>query len=142
MEQADMRGVEIAFDRLQPIAPALDETDLDLLGGREAGLERRQCRRTRAVAHIDPDDAIALGCQISLGVDLVLEMLALRNIRHVEAVAVDIVFPAVIDAANAILFVAAVKERGATMRAALIHHADAARAIAKGDELLAEQQDP
>jgi len=42
-------------------------------------------------------------------VDPVLEVLTLGNVRHVEAIAVDVVFPAVIDAAQTVLLVAAVK---------------------------------
>ena len=37
------------------------------------------------------------------------------------------------------LLVAAEEQRGAAVRAAMIHHADAARAVAKRDQLLAEQ---
>src|SRR5262245_32851190 len=44
-----------------------------------------------------------------------------------------------IDAAQTARLVAAEKQRGATVRTAMVHHADPAVAVAEGDELLAEQ---
>src|SRR5262249_5256996 len=60
---------------------------------------------------------------------------------HVEAPAGDVEFPAVIDAAHPALLVAAEKQRRAAVRTAMIHHADPAGAVAKGNELLAEQHE-
>ena len=102
----------------------------------------RQRRRLGALAHIDPDHAVALGGLVGLGLDLVLEVLMRRHVRHVDAVAVHVVFPAVIDAADAVLLVAAEKQRGAAMRAAVVHDADPARAVAERDQLFAEQHEP
>jgi hypothetical protein len=106
MQNADMRGVEIALDRLEPIAMPLHEAQLDEIRGREAGIEGRQRGRLGRIAHIDPDHAVALRRQIGLGADPVLELLALGQIGLIDAIAVDIVFPAVIDAAYAVLLVA------------------------------------
>jgi hypothetical protein len=47
----------------------------------------------------------------------------------------------VIDAAQATLLVAAEEQRGAAVRAAMIHHADAAGAVAEGQKLLAQQHE-
>ena len=142
MQNADMRGVEIALDRLEPIAMPLHEADVLALARLEAGLEQRQARRLGRIAHIDPDHAVALRRQIGLGADPVLELLALGQIGLIDAIAVDIVFPAVIDAAYAVLLVAPQEQRGAAMRAAMIHHPDPAGCIAERDQLLAEEKDP
>jgi len=72
----------------------------------------------------------------------VLEILVRRHARHVDAVAGDVVFPAMIDAADPAFLVAPQEQRGAAMRAAMVHHADPACAVAKRDQLLAEQHQP
>ena len=136
-----MRGVEIALDRLQPVAAALHEAVLDLVLRQERGFERRQVRRALALAHIDPDEAVLLGGEIGLGAHLVLEILVRRHVGHLETVAIDVVFPAVIDAAQTVLLVAPVEEGGAAMRAAVVEHADPAGAVAKRHQLLAEQHE-
>src|ERR1700721_3949428 len=73
--------------------------------------------------------------------DLVHEGLGGRQIRLIDAAAIDVVFPAVIDAADAVVLVAAEEQRGAAMRTAVVHHADAARRVAKRDQLLAEEHE-
>src|SRR5262245_34853498 len=56
---------------------------------------------------ISPDDAAQLAGRISGGADLVFELVIVRFIHHVDAVAFHVEFPAVIDAAQAALLVAA-----------------------------------
>ena len=89
-------------------------------------------------AHVDPDDAGALHDLVGLGLDLLLEARR-RQARHVDAVAGDVELPAVVDAADAAFLVAAEEQRRAAVRAAVVHDADAAGAVAKRDQLLAEQ---
>ena len=134
-----MRGVDIALQRLQIIAVALNEECPDLAVGNVQNLESRQRRRFGARPHIDPDQPGAFDRPVRLGADLVLEVLMRRHVRHVEAVAGHVEFPAVIDAADPALLVAAQEQRRAAVRAAMIHDADPALAVAKGDQLLAEQ---
>ena len=110
--------------------------------GQVQHFERGQRRRLLARAHVGPDEARALGHLVGLGLDAVLEVLRRRHVRHVEAVAFDVELPAVIDAAQAAFLVAAEEQRGAAMRAAMLHDADAAVGVAEGDQLLAEQQEP
>src|ERR1700686_4843088 len=62
-----------------------------------------------------------------------------RYVRHIEARTRNIEFPAVIDAANPTLLVAAKVQRRAAMWATMIHYSDPARAVAKCDQLLTEQ---
>ena len=119
-----MRGVDVAFERLQPVAFALVAHDDALVRGQAEDLERGQRRRHLALAHIGPDHAAELGHLVSLGLDPLGEALVFRDVGHVEAVAFDVELPAVIDATDAAFFVAAEEHRGAAMRAAMIHHAD------------------
>ena len=58
--------------------------------------------------------------------------------RHVDAGAVDVELPAVIDAADAAFLVAAEPEIGAAMRAVLVDDADPAAAVAEGQQFLAQ----
>ena len=52
---------------------------------------------------------------------------------------VDVELPAVVDAAQAVLFVAAEEHRGAAVRAGVADQADASRCVAERDEVLAQQ---
>ena len=63
-------------------------------------------------------------------------------VGHVDAVAVDVELPAVVDAAQAGFFVAAEEQGRAAVRAVVLDQADLAVGVAEGDELLAEEQDP
>jgi hypothetical protein len=114
------------------------KSDADLVFGDVQNFEARQRRRFRARAHVDPDHTGPLDRPVGVCLDLLLEIRR-RHARHVQAVAGDVEFPAVIDAAQSAFLVASEKQRGAAMRAAVIHHADMALAVAEGDELFAEQ---
>ena len=138
VQEAEMRGVDLALERLQPVAVALDEARADFVLGHVQDLECRQRRHLRARAHVDPDHAGALHDLIGLGLDLLHEARR-RHARHVHTVAGNVELPAVIDAANAPLLVASQEQRGTAVRAAMVHHADPAFTVAKGDQLLAEQ---
>ncbi len=140
MQEAEMGGVDLALERLQPVAIALHHVDDDLVRREIQHLEGRQ-RLRLALAHVHPDQAGPLHDAIGLGFDLVLEILVLGHVRHVEAVAGNVELPAVIDAAQPALLVAAEEQRGAAVRAAMVHHADAARAVAEGQKLLAQQHE-
>src|ERR1700741_4139254 len=105
MEETEMRGIDIAFQCLQPIAFAQRAAGEDLAFGEEQRLDRWERRRFLACAHIGPDDAVALDRAIGLGLDFVGEGMARLYIGHVEAIAVDIEFPAMIDAADAAFLV-------------------------------------
>ena len=138
VQEAEMRGVDLALERLQPVAVALDEADADLVLGNVQDLEGRQRRSLGARSHVDPDDAGALHDLVGFRLHLLLEARR-RQARHVHAVAGDVELPAVIDAADPALLVASEEQRGTAVRAAVVHHADPALAVAKRDQLLAEQ---
>src|SRR6185312_7108337 len=97
----------------------------EILLGNEQRLEHRHRRCFRARPHVDPDETSLLPHLVSFGADLLLEVLRGRHVRHFEAAAFDVELPAVIDAADAILLVAAQEQRSATMRALMIEDADA-----------------
>jgi hypothetical protein len=113
--------------------------EIGLFGRAEHRLERRQRWCYIAGTHIDVDQAAALGHLVRLSLDLLPEILVCRQIGHIEAVARDVVFPAVIDAAQAAFFIAAEEQRGAAVRAAVVEHADPPCAVAEGDQSLAQQ---
>src|ERR1700730_2382600 len=70
--------------------------------------------------------------------DLVLELMLRRFIELVDTGAGDIELPAVIDAAQTTLLVAAEEQRGAAGRAVLVEEPDATLRVAKGDEIFAQ----
>ena len=133
-----MRGIDLALERLQVVAVALDEADLDLVLGHVEDLEGGQRRRLGARAHVDPHHAGALDRLVGPCLHLLLEA-GRRQARHVQAVAGNVELPAVIDAAQTAFLVAPQEQRRAAVRAAMVHHADPAFAVAKGDQLLAQQ---
>ena len=71
MQEIGMRGIEIAFERLQPIAFALHQLKLTASRAAIGAFELRQRRRLAAIAHVGPDQAVALDRLVGLGVDLV-----------------------------------------------------------------------
>ena len=87
-------------------------------------LQLRQLCAEMFGSHVNPDQAAVDGRRVSRDVNLVFEVAFGRFGRHVDAVAVDIEFPAVIDAANAALLVAPEVERGAAVRAVSFDDAD------------------
>src|SRR5260370_17572687 len=114
-----MRGVDVAFERLQPIALALRAIDVGLVGRQYGRFERRQRRRYRALAHIDVNHAAALRHLVGFGLDLGQGFLVDGQVRHFEAVARRVELPAVIDAAQASLLIAAKEQEGTAIRTTL-----------------------
>src|SRR5216684_1316156 len=100
-------------------------------------LESRRCRHLFARSHIGPDHPADLGRRIGCQMDLVAELL--RLVHLIDAIAVDVELPTVIDAAQAGFLVASEPQRGTAVRTKLVDEADPAFAVAKTDELLAEQ---
>src|SRR4029077_3605403 len=93
-------------------------------------------------SHIDPDHVPAFDAVIGSKLDLVAEVAFERLRRHFDALAGYVVFPAMIRTAQAVLLVAAEPPRHTAVRTALIHHANASEAIAKGDQPLAKDLHP
>ena len=111
-------------------------------GRRDEGVEGRQRRRRRAFrAEPGEHDAGALDHGIAALAHALAELRAERLGRRFEAAPVDRELPAVEGAAQAIGLVAAEREIGAAVRALAIEQAEAAGAVAKENEVLAEQAD-
>src|SRR6266403_5190066 len=100
-------------------------------------LESRGCRHPVARTHIGPDHPAHLGRRIGGQVNLVAELLGLVHL--IETIAVDVELPAMIDAAQAGFLVASEPQRGAAMRAELVDQTDAALAVTKADQALAQK---
>src|SRR2546426_12640528 len=104
----------------------------------ELGVRRLELRRP----HVGPDEAAQLDRGIRRLADLVLEGELLRLVHHVHATAADVELPAVIDAPQPTLLVAAEEQRGASMRAELVEEADATLGVAKGHQGFTQEPDP
>ena len=137
-----MRGVDVAFQCLQPVALTLRERNGKIAFRQQRRLDLRHRRCILARTHVHPDDAGTLRHLIGLGVHLLSEVLFRRHVGHVDAVAIGVELPAVIDAAEATRLVPSIEQRRAAVRAAMVHHADPARMIAECDQFLAEQHQP
>ena len=74
--------------------------DIDMALGHVQPFEFGQRRLLLRRPHIGHDDAVALDAGIGRLLHLVLELALRRLVRLIEAIAVDIVFPAVIEAAQ------------------------------------------
>ncbi len=139
VQEADMGGVETAFETLQIVVvlKILRHAAMRLGRARPFVIGRRRLLVLRA--HIGPDDAAALDRRIGLDADVALHRARGRLARQIDAFAGGVEFPAVINAAQAAFLVAAEEQRRAAMRAVRIDQADGAVRIAKGDEVLAEE---
>src|SRR5207237_10934837 len=98
------------FEHLRPVAlgPYLDDRVAD-------AVLRRPCRRLELAhlfgrAHPDPDEAARLSSRVGPGLLPQPLRRAGRFRRHVDDVAFDVEFPAMVEAAQAALFVAAERE--------------------------------
>src|SRR5579875_599725 len=134
-----MRGVEPAFERLQPVAILEGLRDVAMRRGYARPFEIGRAGLMLLGSHIGPDDAAALDRRIGFDLDAVLHRAGRRLARQIDTSARRIELPAVIDAAQAAFLVAAEEQRRAPMRAISIDEADRAVAVAEGDEVLAQK---
>ncbi|MGY4446984.1 hypothetical protein ACVWZR_001644 [Bradyrhizobium sp. i1.3.1] len=139
MQEAEMRRVDIAFEALEPVGFALEDGDGQILLRNEQRFVHRHRRRLGPRAHVNPYEARALANPVAFCADLFLEILRRGDVRHFEAAAVNVELPAVIDATDTVLLVTAEEQRGTTVRTLMIQHANPARAVTEGNELLTEQ---
>ena len=133
--------IDAAFERLQEIAVFERLRDVAVFGRRahEFVIGRRRLQFARP--QVRPDHPAAFPGRVGVDRDLRLEERVRRLRRHVDAGAVAIELPAVIDAAQSAFFVAAEEHRRAPVRAEGIDQADLALRVAKRDQVLAEQLD-
>ncbi len=88
--------------------------------------------------HIGPDEAAAFARRIGFLLALEFQPAAFGLAGLVQDVAFDVEFPAVIEAAQAALFIASEGERGAAVHAAFGEHAEPSLGIAEDDEVFAQ----
>ena len=125
MEKRKVRGITLAFESLEIIA--LQETlgDISLiqrhLGPFIVGKQRHLVPRPE----IGIDDAAGFMRGVSSVTQFFPEVAVAGLCWRIKYVAVHVVFPAVVDAAQAALFVAAVEKRGSAMRTTLAEQANA-----------------
>jgi hypothetical protein len=140
MEKAQVRGVDVAFERLQPIALAVGQGDVSVVGvAGDGGFDLGEGRGFGALAHVDEHHPAALGGLVGFGLHARGILVLVGQVGLIEAIAVHVELPAVIGATDAVILVAAEEQRRQAVRAEMIHDADAAGRVAERDQLLAEQ---
>ena len=135
-------GIDAAFERLQPVALLQALGDVALLERHRAPFELGQRRLLVRRTHIGPQHVAALDQRIGLELDLRAEAGLHRLRRHLDALAVDAVLPAVIGAAQSVVLIASDPERRAAMGAELVHQRIVALAVAPGDQPLGQKLHP
>ena len=141
MREGEMRSIDGSFHRLHPVAVLPFLGDVAVRGRHQRHLQIRQLGHRLGRAHIGPDHVAPFAHRIGLDPDQVFCIEIGIGGRHVDASAVGVEFPAVIDAADAAFLVAAEPEIGAAVRTILIDDADHASGVAKGQQLLAHHHD-
>src|SRR5262245_757227 len=109
--------------------------DEDMARRQVAPLDGRRRGLLSLRSHIGPDDAGALDAGVAFDPHV---LAGLRRRRHVDALSVDRELQAVVGAADAVFLVAAEVEGRTAVGAEFIDQPDLAVAVAKGNELLAE----
>ena len=134
-----MGRIDRALHRLRPVALLQLLRDVAVALGDVRPLELRQLRQGQVGrTHVGPDVAAPRASGVGRHPDLFPELRLRRFRGHVQAVAVHVELPAVVDAAQAALLVATPVELRLPVGAAPLDQPDGAGRVAKGDELLAE----
>src|SRR5579863_6509654 len=121
-----MRGVDAAFQRLQVVALLDDLRDVPACFWRLRPGEFGQRRYLLGRAHIRPNNPAEFGRRVGGEVDVLLELIFRRLVELIDALAFDVEFPAVIDAAQAAFLVTPEIERDAAVRAEFLDQPDTA----------------
>ena len=138
VDERHMRGVDAALHCLQIVALLLPPGNVAVRLRDGAPLERRRRGLELRRAHVGPHQTAALDARVRLDGDLAR---GLRLRRKVHALAVHVVFPAMVRAAQAALLVPPEEKRGGAMRAEFVDQPGPSLRIAKRDEPLAEKLD-
>ncbi len=142
VQERDVARIDAAFQRLQPVA-FLAALGGEALAGRHGGkLPFRQRRLQFGRAHVDPDHTAALDQRVGLELDFVAIAALTRLRRDIDALAVNVVFPAVVRAADAVFFIAAKPQRHAAVGTKLVDHAQPALRVAEREQALRQQLQP
>ena len=134
-----MRGVDLPLENLRPVAAHAH------FRRAHARVRRRRKSRRLEVAHllrrphIGPHEAARFARRIRFVLHAIEDEAVVRLRRHLDDVAVHVELPAVIEAAQAAVLVAGKEQRRPPVRAVFVEHADAALAVAKHHEILAQE---
>ena len=133
--------VDGSLHRLHPVHRLQEGCGAPLLAWQVLRAEVAEARHLLPRTHVSPDHAARFMHRVGKNLQLVLEHAAWLA-RHVDALAVHVELPAVIDATQTPIFVTAEEQRYPPMRAVLVDQADAALRVAKRHEVLAEEAYP
>src|SRR5215469_17282089 len=134
-----MRRIDLPFQDLRPIALDADLGCADARFFSRSKGWRLEFSHPFGRADVAPYEAAALPRRIGLLLDAFGEMAVGRLGRHFEHIALDVEFPPMVQAAQAALFVAPVKQRCAAVRAEFAQHAGPSLGVAEYDQVLAQQ---
>src|SRR4030095_15841646 len=114
VQERQVRRVTFAFESLQVIAVLKGLRDIEMILRECHPFVIWQKRDAFFGAHVGKDDARGFPAWVSRMANLVLERAAGGLRGSFQNSAVDVVFPAVVDATQAAFFVAAIKQRSAS----------------------------
>ena len=141
VQEGEVCRVERSFNRLRPVALLQFFRNVAVGGRNQPGFERGQGGRRTARPHIRPDHLGEFTRRVSLDTHLALIRGIGWHVRHLDAVTVEIEFPAVVDAANCAIFVAAEKQIRSAVRTGRLHQTDTPVAGAESDQVFVHHLD-
>src|SRR5919109_224111 len=134
-----MRGVDTAFQGLQPVTFLDDFRDMTMALRHVRPLKMRWWRHFSLGSHVGPDDPTQFNRGVGRGPDFMGETALCGFIHLVYAGAVHIKLPTVIHTAQARLLIAPEPQGDQAVRAEFVQQANSPLRIAKGHQLLAQQ---
>src|SRR5690606_29785274 len=141
VEEAGVRWVVVALHGLEVVALQPELAHVAVAGWQLEPVELGERGLLLRRAHVGPDDVGGFDAGVAGDLDLVAVGVALGGRWEVDALTEDVELPAVVDAAQAVFFVAAEEEGRAAVRAVRIQESGAALGVTEGDELLAQDGD-
>src|SRR5258706_13723521 len=139
VQERNMAGIDAALDRLQVVALLPPLGGDTMRRGQMHPLEVRQRRLFLRRPHVGPDDSAQFHARVGLELDALAHAALFRLRGQVPALAVHVVLPPVVRAAQPALLVAPEPQRHAAVGAELLDHADSSLGIAEGNQLLSQQ---
>ena len=134
-----MGGVDAPLDGLRVVRLLVIPRDVPVALGHSQVFEVGQFRPQVPGAHVGPADAPCLDDRVADELDLLLERALVRLGRHVDALAGDVVLPAVVGAAQTVLLVASEEEVCPAVRAVALDEPHAARGVAESEQRFSEE---
>src|SRR5262245_14277864 len=126
VQDLGMGGINASFQGLEPVALLNDLGHVAMRLGHLRPGEIGQRRLQRRWSHVGPDNAADFYRRIGHGTNLILEMQFFGLVHHIDTAALSVELPAVVDTAQATLFIAAKEQRHPPMRTILIEQSDTA----------------